>query len=171
MSLWPWLAVQVSQISMHPEAVWPSNTNMASGASYIYMASDINRDPSCTGQWTQTWPWPQLISYDAMTSTGAHVTHVCMALSMLQPPDTNPTTAGSPDPGHLCDLWWQSGPWTSIQTQACSRTTDPDMVLGSSLDTDVIMALAGITGHPDEHGPSGSVAIKCEHDPLPPSGI
>lgn len=28
---WPWSAVQVTQISMDPEASWPLNTNMASG--------------------------------------------------------------------------------------------------------------------------------------------
>lgn len=37
------------------------------------------------------------------------------------------------------------------------------MVPGSSLDTDVIMALGGITGHPDRHGYNETVTLKHHH--------
>lgn len=34
----------------------------------------------------------------------------------------------------------------------CSRTTDPDMILGSSLGLEVTMTLGGSTVHPAWHG-------------------
>ena len=43
----------------------------------------------------------------------------------------------------------------------CSRIMDPELVPGSNLDPDVIMALVAITGHPDELGSSGSTALEC----------
>lgn len=41
-----------------------------------------------------------------------------------------------------------------------SCTMDPDMVLGSIIDLDVIMALVGIAGHPGQHGLSGSMSLR-----------
>lgn len=42
----------------------------------------------------------------------------------------------------------------------CSWTMDLDMVLGGSMDSDVIMTLAGSAGHSDWRGSSNSVAFK-----------
>lgn len=42
-----------------------------------------------------------------------------------------------------------------------SRTTNPDMVLGSILGPDVAMALIGCAGHSDQHHP----ALRHQHDP------
>lgn len=43
----------------------------------------------------------------------------------------------------------------------CSRTTNPDMVLGSILGPDVTMDLGGYTGHSDQR----RVALGHQHDP------
>lgn len=47
---------------------------------------------------------------------------------------------------------------------SCSWTMDTDMVLCSSRDPDVTMALIGNTGHSVQHGPSG---MALEHPPRP----
>lgn len=47
---------------------------------------------------------------------------------------------------------------TDITTDGgCGRATDPAWA------PDVIMALASIKGHPDCHGPSGSMVLECQH--------
>lgn len=45
---------------------------------------------------------------------------------------------------------------------SCSKTVDPDKVPGSSLGLDAIMALVGQAGQPGQHGPSGSMILKCQ---------
>lgn len=49
-------------------------------------------------------------------------------------------------------MWPLVATWTTdINTDySCERTTEPDMVLVHSPGLDVIVALAGITGHPDQ---------------------
>lgn len=71
--------------------------------------------------------------------------------------------------GHRSRSW--ASIWPLEVTQAtdtntdsgCSRTTCLDMVLGSSLGPDVIMAFLGITGHPYRHGLSDCVDPDCQH--------
>ena len=49
---------------------------------------------------------------------------------------------------------------TGINTDPnCSKTMDPDMALGSSLDLDHILALCGSTSHSDQDG-SGSGVVQ-----------
>lgn len=47
---------------------------------------------------------------------------------------------------------------------SCSRTKDPDMAHHSSLGLDITMAQGGSTGHPEQDGPSGSMALRHQHD-------
>lgn len=62
-------------------------------------------------------------------------------------------------------MWPLVATWTTdINTDySCERTTEPDMVLVHSPGLDVIVALAGITGHPDQHGLNGSAVPECQH--------
>lgn len=49
--------------------------------------------------------------------------------------------------------------------QGCSRTIDTDMVPGSRLGPDAIMALLGIEDHSYCHGPNVSMALRCQRVP------
>ncbi|KAL6086105.1 hypothetical protein STEG23_006987, partial [Scotinomys teguina] len=44
-------------------------------------------------------------------------------------------------------------------------TMDPDMILGSSQDSNVTVVLVGSTSHLNQHGPNSSVAFKPPHGP------
>lgn len=44
-----------------------------------------------------------------------------------------------------------------------SKTTYPDMVLGSSFDPDVTIVLGGSKDHSDQYGPCGSMALRHPH--------
>ena len=57
--------------------------------------------------------------------------------------------------------------WLLVVTQAsdstdsgCSKTMDPNIVLGNSLSLGVTTALVGVADCPDQHGPNSSVAFK-----------
>lgn len=68
-------------------------------------------------------------------------------------------------PRSWISVWPLVATWTTgINTDhSCERAMDPDMVLVHSLGLDVIVALAGITGHPDQHDPSDSAVPECQH--------
>lgn len=53
----------------------------------------------------------------------------------------------------------------------CGGTTDPDMVLSSSLDLIVTMTTGDIVGHSDWHGLHSRVALKHQHGPRWPKPL
>ena len=71
-----------------------------------------------------------------------------------------------------CDHKLWSRPWASLWSLAAtwtmaintdpgqSRSMDTDTALGSSLDQNVSIAPDGSAGHPDRHGPSGSMTLR-----------
>lgn len=67
-------------------------------------------------------PWPRMT---------ALATQIGFAPASAQPLDANMVTGCELGHGHPCGHWWQPGPGTSTQT------TDPNVVLGSSLGRDV----------------------------------
>lgn len=50
-----------------------------------------------------------------------------------------------------------------ITDLSCSRTPDPDMALSSSSDPDITTAPGGSTGHPDQCGPGGTMALRQQY--------
>lgn len=64
-------------------------------------------------------------------------------------------------------MWPLVVPWTmDFNTDPhCGRTTDPDMVLNSSLDLDVTMTSGESAGHSDWHALHNRVALKHQHGP------
>lgn len=64
-----------------------------------------------------------------------------------------------------------AGPLVALQARdistdcSCGWAMDPDMVLGSSLSMDVMMASVARAGHSDWHGLNGSVVLASPHGP------
>lgn len=96
---------------------------------------------------------------DTTTPGDSLVIWISPAMVAAQLSDTHIATGCSLGPGHLCGLRQEHCPQTSIDL-SCSMITDPDMVPGSSLGSDVILGPGGSIGHSDQHGPQGSMAIR-----------
>lgn len=65
-------------------------------------------------------------------------------------------------------MWPMMASWAiNINTNpGCGRTTDPDMVRGSSPGLDVTMIPSDSTGHQDQHGPLNSAALGQQYGPM-----
>lgn len=128
--------------------------------------SDINADPgykitmdsrmALMTAWVYTISWPE---WQEMLLRSVWAQEWCSSLTLTWPEAATQILvlheAFGGNPGHRhqhIDI-------------GCSGTTDPDLVLSSIPGQDVIVALVGIADCPDQHGPSGGVALESKHDP------
>lgn len=126
---------------------WLTSARSSTWPSVVTRTPDINPDPGCSRDKDPDMALASNPGLDNTMALGASTpTQIMMFLVAEWLSDTLMAVGGSSDPG-------------------CGRSTDPNMFLGSSLDSDVTMILGGSPGYLDQHGFCGSMALGHEHGP------